>query len=169
MSERMNKERAIDIINTEVIDTLKSHQQMSACFDYDEDGNAKPNNNYAYYDELLQALDYAINCVGAIEQIKRERDIAISQLNELGYQFGEKIKPDEHKTIKELRTECEEYLDRDLSPEKRCKTVREMTPREWLEEIIYSYGNGYTKPNRIYICSDLFILLQKIEKMENEK
>ena len=52
----MNKERAKEIINTEVIETLKSHQQMSACFDYDEDGNAKPNNNYAYYDELLQAL-----------------------------------------------------------------------------------------------------------------
>ena len=39
----------------------------------------------------IQALDHAINCVGAIEQIKWERDIAIQQLNELGYQFGEKI------------------------------------------------------------------------------
>ena len=45
--------------------------------------------------ELQQALDHAINCVGAIEQIKWERDIAIQQLNELGYQFGEKIRSDE--------------------------------------------------------------------------
>ena len=39
----------------------------------------------------IKALDIAINCTGAIEQIKWERDIAIQQLNELGYQFGEKI------------------------------------------------------------------------------
>lgn len=42
-------------------------------------------------DETKQALDHAINCVGAIDQIKWERDIAISQLNELGYDLGEKI------------------------------------------------------------------------------
>ena len=43
-------------------------------------------------DEVVQALTHAINCVGAIEQIKWERDMAIQQLNELGYQFGEKIR-----------------------------------------------------------------------------
>ena len=46
-------------------------------------------------ERVTQALDHAINCVGAIEQIKWERDIAIQQLNELGYQFGEKIRSDE--------------------------------------------------------------------------
>ena len=46
-------------------------------------------------EETKQALSHAINCVGAIEQIKWERDIAIQQLNELGYQFGEKIRSDE--------------------------------------------------------------------------
>ena len=45
--------------------------------------------------DVVQAIDHAINCVGAIEQIKWERDIAIQQLNELGYQFGEKIRSDE--------------------------------------------------------------------------
>ena len=44
---------------------------------------------------ILQALSHAITCVGAIEQIKWERDIAIQQLNELGYEFGEKIRSDE--------------------------------------------------------------------------
>ena len=43
----------------------------------------------------IKAIDHAINCVGAIEQIKWERDIAIQQLNELGHQFGEKIRSDE--------------------------------------------------------------------------
>ena len=42
-------------------------------------------------DEVVKAIDHAINCVGAIEQIKWERDIAISQLHELGYDLGEKI------------------------------------------------------------------------------
>ena len=37
-----------------------------------------------------QAIDHAINCVGAIEQIKWERDIAIQQLNELGLALGQK-------------------------------------------------------------------------------
>ena len=45
--------------------------------------------------EFTQAIDHAITCVGAIEQIKWERDIAIQQLNELGYQFGEKIRSEE--------------------------------------------------------------------------
>lgn len=45
-------------------------------------------------DALLEKLKDN-NCVGAIEQIKWERDIAIQQLNELGYQFGEKIRSDE--------------------------------------------------------------------------
>ena len=62
---------------------------------------------------ILQALDLAINCTGAIEQIKWERDIAIQQLNKLGYQFGEKIRPmnaeDFNKALisDELKTECE--------------------------------------------------------------
>ena len=46
-------------------------------------------------DEVVQALSHAITCVGALEQIIWERDIAIQQLNELGYQFGEKIRSDE--------------------------------------------------------------------------
>lgn len=61
--------------------------------------NEKPlDDDYAFQkreEEKLQAIDHAINCVGAIEQIKWERDIAIQQLNELGYQFGEKIRSEE--------------------------------------------------------------------------
>lgn len=41
-------------------------------------------------DITKKAIDHAINCVGAIEQIKWERDIAISQLNELGLELGQK-------------------------------------------------------------------------------
>lgn len=48
-----------------------------------------------YSQKYIQAIDHAINCVGAIEQIRAERDIAIQQLNELGYGFGEKIRSDE--------------------------------------------------------------------------
>ena len=46
-----------------------------------------------------QAIDHAINCVGAIEQIKWERDIAIQQLNELGYELGEKIREEEYRWV----------------------------------------------------------------------
>ena len=35
-----------------------------------------------YSQKYIQALSHAINCVGAIEQIRAERDIAIQQLND---------------------------------------------------------------------------------------
>ena len=40
---------------------------------------------------LTEALNVAINVLGAIDQIVWERNIAISQLKELGIGFGEKI------------------------------------------------------------------------------
>ena len=111
-------------------------------------------------DETKQAIDHAINCVGAIEQIKWERDIAIQQLNELGYQLGEKVKPDEHENVKQLRAECEEVLNKDYS--KICKTVKDMTPKEWVEEMIYKFGNNSCYCKRLYVCDALFILLDKL-------
>lgn len=131
------------------VDFLKEHEEMKSV-------------EKEEHLQFQQAVDYALSCID-------ERDIAVQQLDDLGYELGEEVKPKDHKTVKELRVECEEYLDRDLSLEKRCDTIKKMTPKEWLEEIIYSYGNGITKLNRLYICSDLFILLQKIEKEENEK
>lgn len=130
------------------VDFLKEHEEMKSV-------------EKEEHLQFQQAVDYALSCID-------ERDIAVQQLDDLGYKLGEEVKPKDHKTVKELRTECEEYLDRDLSLEKRCDTIKKMTPKEWLEEIIYSYGNGSTKLNRLYICSDLFILLQKIEKEENK-
>ena len=114
--------------------------------------------------EFTQAIDHAITCVGAIEQIRAERDIAIQQLNELGYQFGEKIKPDEHKNVEQLRAECEEVLNKDYS--KICKTVKDMTPKEWVEEMIYKFGNNYCYTKRLYVCDALFILLDKLRSDE---
>ena len=115
-------------------------------------------------DEISQAIDHAINCVGAIEQIKWERDIAIQQLNELGYQFGEKVKPDEHENVEQLRAECEEVLNKDYS--KICKAVKDMTPKEWVEEMIYKFGNNSCYCKRLYVCDALFILLDKLRSDE---
>ena len=44
--------------------------------------------------EDLMAFDMATNALGAIDQIQWERDIAIQQLNDLGYGFGEKVDKD---------------------------------------------------------------------------
>ena len=84
----MNKDRAKHI---EVLKEYKEeidHEVVVAeanygDFNIDEDMIVKGH-------ELQEALDHAINCVGAIEQIKWERDIAISQLNELGLDLGQK-------------------------------------------------------------------------------
>ena len=39
----------------------------------------------------IEAMRVAISALGAIEQFRWERDVAIGQLNELGISFGEKI------------------------------------------------------------------------------
>jgi len=42
--------------------------------------------------ETVKALEIAKAVLGSIEQIIWERDMAITQLKELGYELGEKIK-----------------------------------------------------------------------------
>lgn len=42
-----------------------------------------------YY--ITEALYMAINALGAIDQIRWERDVAVEQLKELGISFGQKI------------------------------------------------------------------------------
>ena len=37
-----------------------------------------------------EVFDLAINALATIDQIRWERDVAIKQLNDLGYQLGEK-------------------------------------------------------------------------------
>lgn len=43
-------------------------------------------------DELNEALNIAMQTLGAIDQIQWERDTAIAQLKDLGYSLGEKPK-----------------------------------------------------------------------------
>lgn len=40
---------------------------------------------------ITEALNMALNALGAVDQFKWERDIAIEQLEELGIGFGQKI------------------------------------------------------------------------------
>ena len=40
---------------------------------------------------ITEALHMALNALGAIDQIRWERDVAIEQLKELGISFGQKI------------------------------------------------------------------------------
>lgn len=68
--------------------------------------------NHAYTDnELDEALEYIIKSLeqepcedavsrGVFEQVRWERDVAIEQLKELGYELGQKIEP------------CEDYISR---------------------------------------------------------
>ena len=50
-----------------------------------------PKGNSAIDIQLRGALELAMNALGAIEQFKWERNVAIEQLEELGISFGEKI------------------------------------------------------------------------------
>ncbi len=68
------------VITTEEIELLEQMQTL-----------AELGKNY----NKAQALKKALMIIGAYKQVRWERDIAIQQLNELGYQFGEKIRSDE--------------------------------------------------------------------------
>lgn len=41
--------------------------------------------------DTIEALETAKTILGAYDQVRKERDIAIEQLRELGYELGEKI------------------------------------------------------------------------------
>lgn len=58
-------------------------------------------------EKFKSALILASNTLGALEQIRWERDIAIAQLQELGISFGQKI--DGVYLSKEEYTELREY------------------------------------------------------------
>ena len=67
----------------------------------------------------------------------------------------------------QLYEKCKELIgDRLVDGEIKAKsrTVIEMTPEEWLEEIIYHYGNRSMITDPISLCCDLFILLDKLKK-----
>lgn len=54
-------------------------------------GTAKAKNRTDYPLDYAVAMEMAITALGAIEQIMWERDMAISQLEEIGVSFGEKM------------------------------------------------------------------------------
>lgn len=53
---------------------------------------ANGENEQLFIPETLRALEIAKMCIGSIQQVQWERDVTIKQLNELGYEFGQKIK-----------------------------------------------------------------------------
>lgn len=61
----------------------------------------------------VEALDMAITALGAIDQIQWERDVAIKQLNDLGYGLGEKPR-EEVKKASDL-IECQAAINEVLS------------------------------------------------------
>ena len=62
-------------------------------------------------DKSHEAVNMAINALGAIDQIQWERDLAIKQLHDLGYGLGEKpreedgydLQPDLHVSCNKLQ------------------------------------------------------------------
>lgn len=70
-------------------------------------GTAKAKNRTDYPLDYAVAMEMAITALGAIEQIMWERDMAISQLEEIGVSFGEKM--DEVKEA--LEKQIEKFVD----------------------------------------------------------
>ena len=74
----------------------KAYNEIVSLLKYGEsEWKINGENEQLFIPETLEALEMAKMCLGSIQQIQWERDVAIKQLNELGYEFGEKIKTNE--------------------------------------------------------------------------
>lgn len=71
------------------------------------------------------ALALAISALGAIDQYRWERDIAVEQLKELGYELGEKIRTDDKKSSQELKNSNDCISRKSLLAKSRPQAERE--------------------------------------------
>lgn len=72
---------------------------------------AKAKNRTDYPLDYAVAMEMAITALGAIEQIMWERDMAISQLEEIGVSFGEKMDEVKEALEKQIAKKLEIYTD----------------------------------------------------------
>lgn len=72
--------------------------------------------HHSYY--IIEALHTALNALGAIEQIRWERDTAIKQIEDYGVSFGEKAD-----CVKVIRCkDCAKAVPHEIFPHsRRCK------------------------------------------------
>lgn len=61
----------------------------------------------------IEAMNVAISALGTLEQVRWERDVAVSQLNELGLSLGQKV--DHVKELIDKNTE-NEAIDKSKNP-----------------------------------------------------
>ena len=136
----MNNKQAIEVLEqmkdetkialwgiTRRIENIKKRNETPLDFDYEFKKEKE---------EYIQALDLAIAQIQVNEQIRRERDIAIDQLHELGYEFGEKIREedkrplvvDTKKTNKNIRLTAEDFNKALISDELKaeCEKAKEL-------------------------------------------
>ncbi len=75
------------------MDYKQAYNEIESLWKYGE-RELKENgqNEQVFIPETLKALEIAKTVLGSVEQIIWERDMAITQLKELGYKLGENIK-----------------------------------------------------------------------------
>jgi hypothetical protein len=139
-SEDMTREEAIDMV-IKVFDTLEGECNIE--YDWSKEHNAR--------DMAIKALEQE-SFKNAYIQVAKERDIAIGQLNELGYSLGEKIRPcDKESENKECRgchyndgkphAECV-VCDKAAGKDAKEKVIAEIDRQgEWLAEAGYNAYN----------------------------
>ena len=98
---------------------------------------------------VVDALNMAVNAVGAIDQIQWERDMAIKQLHDLGYGLGEKPREEANNSNQEV--EKENVPDTNVGDQAVTESdlidwyinsVDESEP-VWTEEHIYELFNDF--------------------------
>ena len=148
LREEKEKRRKADMTREEAIEIFKLLRQQDTRVDADE------------YEEALQmaisALERIEGLEGASKQFMWERDIAISQLKELGYGFGQKIEP------------CEDAISREALLKKQYRiddsatlSTRDVVNVEDIEDappVTPSRRKGHwIKTNSGYECSECAI------------
>lgn len=75
------------------MDYKQAYKEIESLWEYGtQELKENSENKQLFIPETVKALEIAKAVLGSIEQIIWERDMAITQLKELGYELGEKIK-----------------------------------------------------------------------------
>ena len=130
------------------------------------------------YDEALKFCDDFINkddkkvSIGVLEQVMWERDVAIDQLKELGYELGQKIEkladddlPD-YLTEEGINKKVENFGKTVKFVNKMLKECRDTTPEE--RESVDKYVESISTPTGVTFDGDRAVsLIDRIKDLAN--
>ena len=162
-----------EITRTEAIEVLKVVDENASCDDclyYAQMEDCPTNDDCIIRKAIWLAISY-LECGKMLEvcydQVKQERDIAIGQLKELGYELGQKIEPittstDEPMTMVYPTIFCDDAISRkDAISAISTDYVTAVRNLESLPSVQPSRKGHWIEHEKVYECSECQIIRAK--------